>query len=87
MGDDRPATKEELLGFFEHIEAELERLGFFNPPHKRADGGAKSAHDVLAHGRHGAGSPHPPWYCCNAGEGQGTCSQAVNLSRHYLAKF
>ena len=35
-GDDRPATKEELLGFFDHIEAELERLGFFNPPHKRA---------------------------------------------------
>jgi tRNA/rRNA methyltransferase len=36
MGDDRPATKEEMLGFFEHLEAELERLGFFNPPHKRA---------------------------------------------------
>jgi tRNA/rRNA methyltransferase len=36
MGADRPATKEELLGFFDHIEAELERLGFFNPPHKRA---------------------------------------------------
>jgi tRNA/rRNA methyltransferase len=35
MGDDRPATKEELLGFFNHIEGELERLGFFNPPHRR----------------------------------------------------
>ncbi len=34
-GDDRPATKAELLSFFEHIETELERLGFFNPPHKR----------------------------------------------------
>jgi tRNA/rRNA methyltransferase len=31
----RPATKEELLGFFEHLESELDRLGFFNPPHKR----------------------------------------------------
>ncbi len=31
----RPATKEELLGLFEHLEAELVRLGFFNPPHKR----------------------------------------------------
>jgi tRNA/rRNA methyltransferase len=30
-----PATKEELLGFFEHIEGELERQGFFNPPEKR----------------------------------------------------
>lgn len=35
MGADRPATKEELLGFFGHLEGELERLGFFNPPHKR----------------------------------------------------
>ena len=35
MNDDRPATKAELLGFFEHLEKELERLGFFNPEHKR----------------------------------------------------
>ena len=35
MGDDRPATKAELIGFFNHLEAELERLGFFNPEHKR----------------------------------------------------
>ncbi len=35
LGADRPATKEELLGFFDHLEAELDRLGFFNPPHKR----------------------------------------------------
>ncbi len=35
MGEDRPATKEELLGLFEHLESELERLGFFNPSHKR----------------------------------------------------
>lgn len=30
-----PATKEELLAFFEHIERELEQNGFFNPPEKR----------------------------------------------------
>jgi tRNA/rRNA methyltransferase len=35
LGDDRPATKAELDGFFVHIESELERLGFFNPPEKR----------------------------------------------------
>jgi len=35
FGQDRPATKQELMGFFEHLEGELERLGFFNPPHKR----------------------------------------------------
>ena len=35
MGDDRPATKAEVIGFFGHLEAELERLGFFNPEHKR----------------------------------------------------
>ena len=31
----RPATKEELYGFFDHLESELARLGFFNPPHRR----------------------------------------------------
>jgi tRNA/rRNA methyltransferase len=30
-----PATKEDLLAFFEHIERELEQNGFFNPPEKR----------------------------------------------------
>jgi tRNA/rRNA methyltransferase len=35
FGESRPATKEELLGFFGHLEEELERLGFFNPPHRR----------------------------------------------------
>jgi len=36
LGSDRPATKQELLGFFEHLEEELDRRGFFNPPEKRA---------------------------------------------------
>ena len=35
VGHSRPATKEEMLGFFAHMEKELDRLGFFNPPHKR----------------------------------------------------
>lgn len=35
MGADRPATKQELSGLFEHLESELDRLGFFNPQHKR----------------------------------------------------
>ena len=35
MGHDRPATKEELGGFFEHLERELEAQGFFNPVHRR----------------------------------------------------
>jgi tRNA/rRNA methyltransferase len=30
-----PATKAELLGFFDHLEAELDAKGFFNPPEKR----------------------------------------------------
>ena len=30
-----PATKEELFGFFEHIERELETGQFFRPPEKR----------------------------------------------------
>jgi tRNA/rRNA methyltransferase len=35
MGHDRAATKEELLGFFQHLERELATLGFFNPEHRR----------------------------------------------------
>jgi tRNA/rRNA methyltransferase len=30
-----PATKEELLGFFEHLERELDHKGFFSTPEKR----------------------------------------------------
>jgi tRNA/rRNA methyltransferase len=36
MGHDRAATKQELLGFFDHLERELEANGFFNPGHRRA---------------------------------------------------
>jgi tRNA/rRNA methyltransferase len=36
MGRDRPATKEELIGLFEHLERELELNGFFNPAHRKA---------------------------------------------------
>lgn len=35
MGRDRAATKEELVGFFEHLERELEANGFFNPAHRK----------------------------------------------------
>jgi tRNA/rRNA methyltransferase len=35
MGRDRPATKEELVGLFEHLEGELEANGFFNPAHRK----------------------------------------------------
>ena len=35
LNHDRPATKAEMEGLFAHLEAELERLGFFNAPHKR----------------------------------------------------
>lgn len=31
----RPATQEELMGFFEHIERELDASGFFRPAEKR----------------------------------------------------
>lgn len=32
---DQPADKTELLGFFDHLESELDRLGFFIPAEKR----------------------------------------------------
>ena len=33
-GVDAPATREALIGMFEHFEAELERAGYFHPPEK-----------------------------------------------------
>ena len=30
-----PATKEQLIGFYEHLETELDRMGFLHPPAKR----------------------------------------------------
>jgi tRNA/rRNA methyltransferase len=35
LGDQQPAARNELLGFFEHLESELERQGFFSSPNKR----------------------------------------------------
>ncbi len=35
LGGDRLADKKELEGLFQHLEGELERLGFFNPADKR----------------------------------------------------
>ncbi|MGB0672215.1 MAG: hypothetical protein ACPGNT_12035, partial [Rhodospirillales bacterium] len=31
----QPATKEQLVGFFEHLESELDDCGFLRPPEKR----------------------------------------------------
>jgi tRNA/rRNA methyltransferase len=33
--DRRPATREELVNFFEHLENELDKAGFLHPPEKR----------------------------------------------------
>jgi tRNA/rRNA methyltransferase len=35
LGHHHPATREELVGFFDHLEAELEAAGYFASPHKR----------------------------------------------------
>lgn len=35
LNDHTPATKADMSGFFEHLEGELDRLGFFNPVQKR----------------------------------------------------
>ncbi|MEM7747511.1 MAG: RNA methyltransferase [Pseudomonadota bacterium] len=35
LGKNRRATKQELLGLFEHLEGELEKKGFFTPSHRR----------------------------------------------------
>jgi tRNA/rRNA methyltransferase len=36
LPDTRPATRAELIGLFEHLEAELDRAGFLRPAEKRA---------------------------------------------------
>jgi len=36
FGKDQPATKEELLGFFEQLESDLDTAGFFRPAQRRA---------------------------------------------------
>jgi tRNA/rRNA methyltransferase len=35
LADTRPATRAELIGLFEHLEAELDESGFLLPPEKR----------------------------------------------------
>ena len=35
LGKDRRATKQELIGLFEHLETELDKKGFFTPSHRR----------------------------------------------------
>jgi len=35
IGQSQPATRDELEGFFGHMEGELDRLGYFTPPEKR----------------------------------------------------
>ena len=42
-----PATKDELLGFLDQLEIELDRLGFFNPGHKRK-GVMQNVHTMFA---------------------------------------
>ena len=87
LGSDRPANKEELFGFFEHIEAELDRMGFFNPGGETTCGGAESPDYVYAFEADRAGDSEPSWHSCNAGERQRPRSQDVHMSRHHVAKF
>jgi tRNA/rRNA methyltransferase len=34
--DQAPATKDEVVGLFEHLEEALDARGYFHPPHKKA---------------------------------------------------
>ncbi len=80
LGATRPATKEELHGFFDHIEEELERLGFFNPVPSPPDDGPQLEDDVHAHGADRAGSSDFAGSCGRFGTRQGTGPQtAISL--------
>ena len=55
--DTRPATKEELYGFFDHLESELDEAGFFKTPEKKP-GMVRNMRNLFAARRaHRAGSP------------------------------
>ena len=71
LGGDRLATKEELAGFFSHLESELERLGFFNPPDKRPTVVNNLRYTVHAARRDRARGPNTAWHCRNSGKRQG----------------
>ena len=71
-----PATKEELLGFFEHIERELEAQRLLQAARKAPQHGAEHAHHVHPHGCNGAGNPHP------ARNRQGPCARQGGPARN-----
>lgn len=55
--DTRPATKEELFGFFDHIERELDVAGFFKT------GGQEAGHDAQHPQPVRQGRPHRAGVC------------------------
>ena len=65
-----PASKEDLLAFFDHIERELEQNGFFTPAGEAAEHGAEHAHHVHPHGCNAPGDPHPARHRQGAGAAQ-----------------
>ena len=63
-----PASKEELIGFFEHLERELDANGFFTRAREAPQHGAEHALHVHPHGCNGTGNPHPAGNRQGAGE-------------------
>ena len=73
-----PASKEDLIGFFEHIERELEAQRLLHRARKAPQHRAEYALDVHAHGRDGAGNPHL------AGNCEGACAGEAQPARFAL---
>ena len=78
-----PATREELMGFFEHIERELEAQRLLQAARKAPQHGAKHADHVHPHGRNGTGNPH----LARNREGAGARAGVPAAIRHSYASF
>ena len=65
-GSARPATKEEILHFFQHLEGALDELRLLSHARDAAQDGAEHAHHVRAH------LPHPSGRADPAGRGART---------------
>ena len=66
-----------MAGFFAHIEAELDRLGFFNPAASPPNAWCATSDHVHAHGADRARGAHAAGRCCRSRQGQGKGPQTV----------
>ena len=89
--DTRSATKDELDGFFRHLEEELDQAGFYKTPEKKPGMVPQHAQPVPARRAHRAGSalaarhggePEPRAICDRSGRADGGLAHSRLRLRH-----